>query len=86
MEGQLTPLTNVGVGDMVFARFTEDRELVRSRRLCTILTKSLPKSQPDLSSTYPSPHSTHPRQQARPAVPAMDRMLKYSSSGRTFVE
>ena len=29
MEGQLTPLTNVGVGDMVVARFTEDWQLYR---------------------------------------------------------
>ena len=42
MVVQLTPLTNVGVGDMVVARFT-DRELVRFRRLCTILTTSLPQ-------------------------------------------
>ena len=29
MEGQLTPLTYVGVEDMVVARFTEDGELYR---------------------------------------------------------
>merc|ERR1719318_1719897 len=31
MEGQLTPLANVGAGDMVVARFTEDGELYRGK-------------------------------------------------------